>query len=62
MTQGSNPVLWDSVEGRDRVGGRRESPGEGGVCMPTLVPVDVWQKPTQHCKAIIFKSKTSKFK
>jgi hypothetical protein len=27
-----------------------------------LIHVAVWQKPTQHCKAIIFQLKTDKFK
>ena len=22
------------------------------MCIPTMIPVDVWQKPTQYCKAI----------
>ena len=28
---------------------------------PWLIHVDVWQKPTQHCKAIIFQLKINKF-
>ena len=31
------------------------------VCL-WLIQVDVWQKPTQYCKAIIFQLKISKFK
>ena len=27
-----------------------------------LVHVDVWQKPTQHCKAVILQLKINKFK
>ena len=27
-----------------------------------LIHVDVWQKPTQHCKAIILQLKTNTFK
>ena len=40
-----------SMEGWDRVGGGREVQ-EGGN-----IHVDVWQKPTQYCKAIIFQLK-----
>ena len=27
-----------------------------------LIHVDIWQKPTQYCKAIIFQLKINKFK
>ena len=50
-------VLGDNLEGWDGVGGRREVQ-EGGTCV-YLCPIhaDVWQKPTQYCKAIIFRLK-----
>ena len=50
-------VLGDNLEGWDGVGGRREVQ-EGGTCV-YLCPIhaDVWQKPTQYCKAIIFQLK-----
>ena len=31
------------------------------MCIPVLIHVDVWQKPTQHCKAIILQLKIHKF-
>ena len=38
--------------GSDGVGGGREVQEEGDMCIRWLVHVDVWQKPTQYCKAI----------
>ena len=35
---------------------------EGTHVYPWLIHVAVWQKPTQHCKAIIFQLKIDKFK
>ena len=35
---------------------------EGTYVYLWLIHVDVWQKPTQYCKAIIFQLKISKFK
>ena len=56
---------WDSVTtqrggmGWDGVGGRREiqEGGDGCICI-WLIPVDVWQKPTQFCEAIILQLKS----
>ena len=42
------------VEGRFR--------REGTYACLWLIHVDVWQKPTQYCKAIIFQLKISKLK
>ena len=36
----------------DGVGGGREVQ-EGGDIHPWLIHIDVWEKPTQYCKAII---------
>ena len=50
-------MLCDSPEGWDGVGSEREVPeGESYACL-WLTHVDVWQKPTQHCKAIILQLK-----
>ena len=48
------PLLCDDLEGWDRweVGGRFKKEGIY-VCL-WLPHADVWQKPTQQCKAIIF--------
>ena len=70
-----NPVLCDNLEGWDGVGGGREvqDGGDKRVCCcsvaklcPThvylgLIHVDVWQKPIQHCKAIILQWKINQF-
>ena len=32
----------------------------GDICIPMLVHVDVWQKLTQYCKAMILKLKKKK--
>ena len=50
----SNQVLCDSLEGWE-VGGRLKR--EGTCVYLWLIHVDVWQKPTQHCKAIIVQLK-----
>ena len=42
---------WDGWE----VGGRFKR--EGTYVYIWLIHIDVWQKPTQHCKAIIFQLK-----
>ena len=40
-------------------GGGREVHEVGDICIP-LIHVDTWQKPTQHCKAIILSLKIDK--
>ena len=34
---------------------------EGTYAYPWLIHIDVWQKPTQYCKAIILQLKINKF-
>ena len=54
-------MICDNPEGYGRVGGGRESQEEGDMCMPWLIDVDVWQRPTQYCKAIILQLKMNRF-
>ena len=52
------PGLWNNLEGWDGVGGRREVQEGGDVCICLwVIPVVVWQKPTQFCEAIILQLK-----
>ena len=51
----SNLVVCDNLEGWDWVG-RRFKRKETYVYL-RLIHVDVWQKPTQYCKAIILQLK-----
>ena len=55
-------VLCDSQEGEGKAGGRWVQ--EGGDMYLCLWPihVDVWQRPTQYCKAIILQLKINTFK
>ena len=46
----STPVLCDNLRG---VGNGREVQEGGDMCILMLIHGDVWQKPTQYCKAII---------
>ena len=46
------------MEGWNGVGGGRQ----GTFVYLWLIHVDVWQKPTQYCKAIIFQLKITKKK
>ena len=55
-------MLCDNLEGWDDVGGGREVKREGAYGYLWLIHVDVWQKPTQYCKAIILQLKISKLK
>ena len=50
-------MLGDNLEGWDgwEVGGRFRR--EGTYVYPWLIHADVWQKPTQNCKAIILQLK-----
>ena len=50
-------MLCKNLEGRDQVemGGNFKS--EGRYVYLWLIHADVWQKPTQYCKAIILKLK-----
>ena len=51
-------VLCDNLEGCDGVGGRFKR--EGTYVYLWLIHVDVWQNPTQYCKAIILQLKIKK--
>ena len=55
-----NPVLCDNLEGWDGVEERLRR--EGIYVYLWLIHVDVWQKPTQHCKATILQLKINKLK
>ena len=46
--------MWDGV------GGGREVQEEGDIGIPLVIHVDVWEKPTQYCKVIIFQLKINK--
>ena len=62
MTQGIKLVLCDNLEGW---GGREvgeEFRKEGSHVCLWLIPVDVWQKPSQYCKVIIHQLKLRKKK
>ena len=50
-------MLCDNLEGWDRVEGGMEVQEGGDMYNLWLIHVDVWQKPTQHCKAIILQLK-----
>ena len=55
-TGSSNLVFCNDLEGWDGVGGRRD-----GACVYLwLIHVDIWQKPTQYCKATIIQLKKKK--
>ena len=55
----SDPVLSNNPEGCDGVVGERFR-GRGHVYNLWLIRVDVWQKPTQYCKATILQLKINK--
>ena len=50
---------WDNLQRWDGVGGRFKREKTYG-CL-RLVHADVWQKPTQYCKAIILQIEVNKF-
>ena len=51
------PVFWDNPEGWGEEGGWGGGSGWGNTVYPWLIHVDVWQKPSQYCKVIIFQLK-----
>ena len=57
----SNQVLCDNLKGSEGVemGGRFKK--EGTYVYLWLIQVDVWQKPTNYCKVIIFLLKINIF-
>ena len=54
-------VFCDDLEGQDRRGREALERGKMCVCLCVLRLIRgvVWQKPTQHCKAIILQFKKS---
>ena len=44
-------MLCDNLDGWDQVGGKFKK--EGTYVYLWLIHADGWQKPTQHCKAVI---------
>lgn len=50
-----NPVLWDNLEGWDRVRGRLKR--DGMDVYLRLIRVAVWEKSTQRCKGITLQLK-----
>ena len=59
-SQRGKPGLSDNLEGWDGVEGRFKR--EGIYIYLWLIHVDVWQKPTQYCEAIILQLKINKSK
>ena len=55
-------MLSDNPEGRDGVRNGKEVQKEGTYVYLWQIHVDVWQKPTQYCKAIILQLKINKLK
>ena len=53
-------MLCDNLEAWDGVEGGREVQREATYIYLWLIHVDIWQKPTQHCKAIILHLKIKK--
>ena len=71
MVQGTQTGLCDNLEGWEGEGGGREAQEGGDTCIPMAdiwhlliladiwqKYVDIWQKPTQYCKAIILQLNT----
>ena len=58
-SQRGKPGLSDNLEGWDGVEGRFKR--EGIYIYLWLIHVDVWQKPTQYCEAIILQLKINNF-
>ena len=52
--------ILNKTEGNG-VGGGREVQEGGDIHIPRLIQVDVWQKPTQYCKAIFLQLKINEF-
>ena len=44
------------------MGGGREVPVGGDICLPAVIHVHAGQKPTQRCKAIMLQLKINKLK
>lgn len=54
-----NPVLYDSPEGWGGVGARGRFKKKGTHVYLELNRIAVWQKPTEHCTAVILQLKQS---
>ena len=50
-------VLWDNPEGWDEERGGRGAQDRGTHVYSWLIPVNVWQKPPEHCIVIILQLK-----
>ena len=50
----------DNLEGWDGMGGGREVQDGGDICIPMVIHVDVWQKPTKYCNYPPIKNKFKK--
>ena len=50
----SKPAFWDNPEGWGEGGSGWEVQDGGTHVHPRVIPVDVWQKPPQYCKIILF--------
>ena len=50
-------MLCDNLEGWVGVGGGTEAPEGGDILYLWLIHINLWQKPTQYCKAIILQLK-----
>ena len=46
-------MLCDNLEEWGGVGGGSKAQEGGNICISMVIHVDVWQKPTQHCKAAL---------
>ena len=55
--QGNQRGFCDNAEGWDGVGGGGRFKSQGTYVYLCLIHVDVWQKPTEHYKAIILRLK-----
>ena len=54
MNVARHPKVGALGQLEDGEGGGRGIRGAGDTCIPVLVLVDVWQKPSQYSKLIIF--------
>ena len=57
-----NQGLCNNLEEWDGKGCGKVVQEEGEICIPMADSCDVWQKPTQFCKAIILQLKKINFK
>ena len=62
VTQGTQTVLGNSLEEWEGVGWGGRFKREGTYVYLWLIPVDVWQKPTQYYKAIILQLQINNLK